>query len=946
MNQRRTPLLSLGLVFSAASLFGAYEWTVPDYEGLVSRRIPHTALLGNGDVGVTSGGNEFHKEFWFSKGDFWGYLDSPAPIGGVSIGPQKDEDRSGMSLSRGATAKAKTVHERFSPDRAVNGKAEGAYEGWVSAIGNPQWLELDLQAAKSFDRFVVRHSSAFGSHPSTVTRAFTLSVKTKQDDSWRKIYETSDNDRPVTDVTLGERVTARFVRLDVTQGTQETTDDSRRNPRARICQVELYDSALDDSALRAKLAKPTKRFHEVQDIERARILTEMELDGAPVAMDTRLMADENILVTKLTSKAGNDVPLRVRLWSRNENGWRATASAWDECASVARELPRSRKDDPRSFTTRAALAVRVLGAAVSGTNAADSSSEILFTLPAGKSVVVLTAVGGGGRTFDHLGRLAGSDPTDEAKALLDKASDKTRLAALVKGHADWWKAFYAASSVSLDASDDRLKTIQEYYDHSRYMLGSSLRGDKVASGLYGIWHTHDHPAWHSDYHLNYNFIASYYGVATMNHPELLLPAVKAIEEFLPYGASDAAAFARFSDKRPFVQEFLERKFKDGSIDREKGISGGVLFPVGIGPWGMTLDRSYHNQTVNASFCVVPFVQYYEATRDEQFLRERLYPLVKPVLAFLSKWVVEEPKGVYTIYAGVNEGSWAKNSVGEIGMYRLCLKYAIMASEKFRVDPELRAAWKELDAKLAPYSTIEVDGREVVAMCTEIYRGGAWAKYADAPNRLTLEPVFPGFGFGYFSPPEVIRLWQDTIRPVDRANTWWQINAFPELYTQALMLRYEPEHVVTKLAETIRRIRQANGTLDDTCHGLEKAGAAEAVHSMLVQSHKGVVKAFPSWLADRSASFRDLRVPGAFLVSGAYDGATRRVSELSVTSTAGGTLTVVCPWPETKVVATNPSSPNVRPVAAKLATAPDHPEERTIAFETQAGETYRFLPLRK
>ena len=35
----------------------ASEWTKPTYEGLITDRVPHTALLGNGDVGVASGGD-------------------------------------------------------------------------------------------------------------------------------------------------------------------------------------------------------------------------------------------------------------------------------------------------------------------------------------------------------------------------------------------------------------------------------------------------------------------------------------------------------------------------------------------------------------------------------------------------------------------------------------------------------------------------------------------------------------------------------------------------------------------------------------------------------------------------------------------------------------------------------------------------------------------------
>ena len=39
------------------------EWITPDYTGAVSDYIPQTALLGNGDVGVTSYGNATEKTY-------------------------------------------------------------------------------------------------------------------------------------------------------------------------------------------------------------------------------------------------------------------------------------------------------------------------------------------------------------------------------------------------------------------------------------------------------------------------------------------------------------------------------------------------------------------------------------------------------------------------------------------------------------------------------------------------------------------------------------------------------------------------------------------------------------------------------------------------------------------------------------------------------------------
>ena len=76
------------------------EWHDTSYPGLVSDTIPKTALLGNGDVGVTSGGNDVSKTFYISKGDFWTYSGAPLPIGGVTIGEQPaDTGETGVNIA-------------------------------------------------------------------------------------------------------------------------------------------------------------------------------------------------------------------------------------------------------------------------------------------------------------------------------------------------------------------------------------------------------------------------------------------------------------------------------------------------------------------------------------------------------------------------------------------------------------------------------------------------------------------------------------------------------------------------------------------------------------------------------------------------------------------------------------------------------------------------------
>ncbi len=94
--RRRSPLLSLtalpanaavptadqqvGPRSSSSSARSRSRWTTQTYSGAVNRTMPDTALLGNGDIGVTSGGRaRDSKTFHISKGDFWTSAGSPPP---------------------------------------------------------------------------------------------------------------------------------------------------------------------------------------------------------------------------------------------------------------------------------------------------------------------------------------------------------------------------------------------------------------------------------------------------------------------------------------------------------------------------------------------------------------------------------------------------------------------------------------------------------------------------------------------------------------------------------------------------------------------------------------------------------------------------------------------------------------------------------------------------
>ena len=760
------------------------EWTSPDYPGAVNPRIPNTALLGNGNIGVSSADSEHKKSFHISKGDFWEYNNCPLRIGTISV-----------------------------------------------------------------------------------------------------------------------------------------NDPQERNPAP----AEAID------------------FHETEDILHAKIITCQTLCGIPLQIESWMSAVSDLFVMKITSLA-KETAAEIGITAEGYiNGNRpVTAEACEDCIIVTRSTVGACPSDPNSYTSKAVMATRIVGKNSDYTVRDDSSAYITLTLSPGETVYAVTAVCGGGRTYDYSGNLwnGRTEPMEEAKALLNTITAPEDVDTLYAEHQNWWKTYWMQSHISLDTSDEDLAVLQKYYYAAQYELGSGIREGRIAAGLYGIWHTDDNANWHSDFHLNYNFISTYYGLAAGNRVSMILPAVEALMDYVPQGLANAGSLEQLNAVyAPFVQELIAK----GQVDPENGIADAILYPVAIGPYGMTLEHnSYHHETVNAPFSAWPMIEYYNFTQDETFMKDTLYVYLKYVLNFLEHWLIEE-NGGYTLYAGYNEGSWAINPALELSVYKMCLKYGIQISEKLDTDKEKCTLWQKIYNGLADQPVVENyqgTGKTVLSLAEKEWRNERWMPMSTPVpgdgNCIPLEAILPAEVFGYYSEPEDLEILKNTVQVFSDLGAWTQINNFPKLAPAAVNARYDCRKIIAGLSGAIRSHMKPNMMIDDGVHGIEKAGATEAIHNMMLLSDRGVIKLFGNWPEDKDAEFVRLRAPGAFVFSASYDGNTREIiSGVTMYSEAGTAAVIASPWKEGTIVLDE----NDVCVETIRGTAPNHPEEITYTFFTERGMTY-------
>jgi hypothetical protein len=862
------------------------QWTSEAYPNSVTTTMPDTAVLGNGDVGVTSGGGPGYKTFYISKGDFWNAAPRPstAGLGGVSIRPVGGTSTGNLAV--GATATASSSHPDFPPSRAVNGSWGSGYEGWVSAVGKPQWLRLDLGSAKTIGRVVLRHDAdARPAETANTPKDFQLQTSTNGTD-WTTVRSVTGNTAARTDVTITP-VTTRYFRVNLTTPTQESTSDSTTNPRGRIGQLELYAPGATPSAA---------AFHETQRIVDPQIDTDVTIGGVPLTMRTWQGATNTTVVTEVTASAAVELELSTWAGAGNQRGDFPSTAGNDADTLWATRTTAS----GGAWTSRAALATEVLGTDLLSPSTSGTTAKARIRLTANQTVRIVTAVGGGGRNpTNHL------TSAQQAAAAATDAS----IATLKTQKSQWWQDFWLKSYVNLGDS-----TLERYYYGAQYLIGSASRAGKLAPGIFGIWYTSDAPMWSGDMHLNYNFQAPFYGVYSSNRADLALPMFQAVRDYLPEAERRAQ-----QDLRRVKPDYVASRWPSG------GLSDGALFPVGIGPWGTTTDDNYWQQVVDGLFNASQFISYWEYTRDTTFLRDTAYPFLREETAFFEQWLQASGTRL-DLWGGAHESMWGRNSNPDIGFVRQLLTTMLAASQVLGVDAGKRAQWQDMLNRLAPIPQTTYNGQNVYALAdpgTTV--GGDTRVFRPGDNTVNLEFVHPADQLDKRS-PQADR--DRAVRTVTAMNSWSQDNAFPKVFTQAVRAGYDPATVISQLTGQINQKMVGNLRIRDPYHGIEKSGATEAINSMLVQSDQGIVDLFPVWPRNRDASFTRLRAKGAFLVTAHLSGST--VSGVTITSERGGTLHVGNPWPG-----------GVRVTNASGQTVPSTLTDGVITVNSTAGQTYSF-----
>ena len=927
------------------SVIGRYygEWTDASYPGAETRYTPDTALMGNGDLGVHSGGNDYEKTFYLSKGSLWDYQATAHQIalGGYTIKstdsklPIPDDGNMAPSYKEITASSNDTWgHATLGKELAFSGELQKVPTGygWVSRVmeegAEPEWLQAEYENEITVKRYELYFDGAVRAdgRPNN-TRDFELQYSDDGLD-WKVADHVTENTEDIYAKEFEEPIVAKFFRVVITQPVQPGTE----SPRARVAQLKLFATGEGET-----VPDDSPQHHEIQDILNAEVNTQITKDDAVLSMNTFTSAVNNVVVTKMTLEGLDQIELCVEPWVKGDNSKYPTNVIVNENNSITLSR-QSGTPGNGVVVSKAAVTTTLIGCDFTSEKVDESKGKFVFLLEKNKPVYIVTAVEGGGRSFDESGAAQGEMPETLSKDLLQTIAKEEDIASLKEQHAAWWKDFWSASYIDLGTADPRLDMIQRYYYGAQYILGCTSREGKAAPGIMGIWCPTDNPMWENRYQLNYNYNAPFYGTNSSNRSELSLAAFDEILNYMPEGHRRAG---NINEIKKIDATYVNQRIAEGTFP-ENGVPDGLLYSFAIGPDGITVGANgYQKEAMYAAYSAYLGGQYYQYTKDKTYLEEKLYPYLKACANFYSVWLEKDESGRYNIYSGYNEGSWALNPAIELGAMYSLYSNLVEASAALNKDEDARELWIDIRDNLAKQPTIEYQGKTVYALAeAERQADGSYAPMkspipADG-NALPLELLLQGERLGYFSSSEELQIARNTI-DVFGDGVWTQINNFPRIFPMAVRARYDIDEIINGYVSVISENMEPNLRISDGTHGIEKSGSTLAINEMLLLSDKGITKIFPNWYTDKDAKFANLRAKGAFTVSAEYDGTAQEAKNVTITSEAGEDMTLVSPWAEGMIV--KDSQGNI--VETTQGTVPnwEDQENATYTFATIAGETY-------
>ncbi len=220
-----------------------------------------------------------------------------------------------------------------------------------------------------------------------------------------------------------------------------------------------------------------------------------------------------------------------------------------------------------------------------------------------------------------------------------------------------------------------------YFQYGRYLLIACSRPGTMPANLQGMWHNNTDGPWRVDYHNNINLQMNYWPATCTNLLECFEPFIDYVKGLVEPGKRTAQAYY---GARGWTAEVSTNIF-------------GFTAPLN------STDMSWNYNPTAGPWLTTQIWEYYDYTRDKEWLRNTGYEIIKQSANFVSD-LLFLANGTYTSAPSYSpeHGSCDLGATYANAVTREVLIEAIKAAEILDTDADLVAEWKEKLENMYPY----------------------------------------------------------------------------------------------------------------------------------------------------------------------------------------------------------------------------------------------------